>query len=240
MLIAAAVCPHPPLLIPEATGTPGLGVLGVPGDPELTRLRTACDQAIEALLAERPDLIVVVGADPKTPRTSEYPPGAMASLREFGVPFTMGTGSPTLPLSLTIGKWLLSRAEPAPTAWWGIAADAAPAECLELGEKLAALAPKVAMLTMGDGPGRRARRAPGAPDPDADRYDDHLAASLAAPDPAALAALDPVQDDNLFVACRAACQVLAGGAGRDPFDAILRYRGVPFEVTYVVASWRRA
>ena len=236
MLIAAAVCPHPPLLIPEATGTPGLGV---PGDPELARLRTACDQAIAALLAERPDLIVAVGSDPKTARTSEYPPGAMASLREFGVPFTMGTGSPTLPLSLTIGKWLLSRAEPSLAAWWGVAAGAAPAECVELGEKLAALAPRVAMLAMGDGPGRRARRAPGAPDPDADRYDDYLAASLAAPDPAALAALDPVQDDNLFVACRAACQVLAGAAGRDPFDAILRYRGVPFEVTYVVASWRR-
>ena len=25
MLIAAAVCPHPPLLIPEATGAPGSG-----------------------------------------------------------------------------------------------------------------------------------------------------------------------------------------------------------------------
>jgi hypothetical protein len=95
------------------------------------------------------------------------------------------------------------------------------------------------MLAMGDGPGRRSRRAPGAPDPDADRYDDHLAAALAAPDPAALAALDPAQDDRLFVAGRAACQVLAGAAGRDPFDAILRYRGVPFEVTYVVANWRR-
>jgi hypothetical protein len=230
MLIAAAVCPHPPLLIPEATGEPG------PTNAELGRLRTACDQAIAALSAERPDLIAVVGAGP---RTSEYPPDAMASLRDFGVPFTMGTGSPALPLSLTIGKWLLSRVEPLPTAWWGIAADAAPAECLELGEKLAALAPKVAMLAMGDGPGRRARRAPGASDPDADRYDDHLVASLAAPDPAALAALDPVQDDNMYVAGRAACQVLAGAAGRGPFDAILRYRGVPFEVTYVVASWRR-
>ena len=55
MLIAAAVCPHPPLLVPEATGAPGAG------DAELRRLRTACHQAVSALLAERPDLIAVVG-----------------------------------------------------------------------------------------------------------------------------------------------------------------------------------
>ena len=39
---------------------------------------------------------------------------------------------------------------------------------------------------------------------------------------------------------RAAWQVLAGAAGQDAFDAELRYRGVPFEVSYAVASWRRA
>ena len=42
------------------------------------------------------------------------------------------------------------------------------------------------------------------------------------------------------MAGRAAWQVLAGAAGQDAFDAELRYRGVPFEVSYVVASWRRA
>jgi len=39
---------------------------------------------------------------------------------------------------------------------------------------------------------------------------------------------------------RAAWQVLAGAAGQDAFDAELRYRGVPFEVSYAVASGRRA
>ena len=62
-------------------------------------------------------------------------------------------------------------------------------------------------------------------------------------DAAALAALDPGADRRLFVAGRAAWQVLAGAAGdeqsRDAFAAELRYRGAPFEVSYVVASWRR-
>jgi len=250
MLIAAAVCPHPPLLIPEATGMPG------PGGTELDRLRTACHQAAATVAEESLDLLVVVGGDPKTPknpkvpktgRTAEYPPDAAGSLREFGVPFAAGENSPhredppVLPLSLTIGKWLLSRAsrEVPQAAWWGIASDAATAECLELGEKLAALAPRVGMLAMGDGPGCRARGAPGAADPRADRYEAQVAASLAAADPLALAALDPRQDGPLFVAGRAAWQVLAGAAGQDAFDASLSYFAAPFEVTYFVASWRR-
>jgi hypothetical protein len=236
MLIAAAVCPHPPLLIPEATGSPGAA------DAELGRLRTACHQAVAALLAERPDLIAVVGA---ARLTVEYPPQASGRLHDYGVPFTMGNhGEPGLPLSLTIGKWLLANHPAPPAVWWGIASDAPPADCRALGEKLAMLAPRVALLALGDGPARRARAAPHAADPEADRYDDQLAGALAAADPAALAALDPREDRALEIAGRAAWQVLAGAAGneqsRPAFDAELRYRGVPFEVSYVVASWRRA
>ena len=238
MLIAAAVCPHPPLLIPEATGAPGSG------DAELGRLRTACHQAIAALLAGRPDLIVVAGG---AERTAEFPPHTPGRLHDFGIPFTVGPAghdASALPLSLTIGKWLLAEHGAPPAAWWGIASDAPPAECLQLGEKLAALAPRVALLAMGDGPARRARAAPHAADPEADRYDAQVSGPLAAADLAALAALDPGEDRPLEIAGRAAWQVLAGAAGdeqgQDAFDAELRYRGAPFEVSYVVASWRRA
>jgi hypothetical protein len=239
MLIAAAVCPHPPLLIPAATGAPG------PADPELSRLRTACRTAVADLVACGPDLLVVAGG---AERTAEYPPRTPGRLHDFGVPFTVGhedgdedghedRHAAALPLSLTIGKWLVSEQ---PAAWWGVASDAPPAECLQLGEKLAALAPRVALLAMGDGPARRARAAPGAADPEADRYDDQVAAALAAAAPGALAALDPGRDRPLEIAGRAAWQVLAGAAAQDPFAAELRYRGAPYEVSYVVASWRRA
>jgi hypothetical protein len=233
MLTAAAVCPHPPLLVPEATGAPG------PGDPELERLRAACHLAVAALLGESPDLLVVVGGDRQT---GEYPPDTAGGLHAFGVPFTVGTDLPVLPISLTIGRWLLEHsARPAdlPVAWWGIASDAATAECLELGEKLTALAPRVALLAMGDGPGRRARGVPGAADPQADRYDQQVAASLAVADADGLAALDPSDDGRLHIAGRAAWQVLAGAAARGTFAGELRYSAVPFEVTYYVASWRR-
>jgi hypothetical protein len=236
MLIAAAVCPHPPLLIPEATGAPGTG------DAELRRLRAACHRAVSALLGEGPELIAVVGGDPGTGHAAEYPAWTPGRLHDFGIPFTVGeeSGPPSLPLSLTIGKWLLSPRAAPRAAWWGIALDAAPAVCLQLGGKLAAMASRVALLAMGDGPARRAGAAPGAADPEAGLYDDQLAGALSAADPRALAVLDPGQDRPLDIAGRAAWQVLAGAAGRDAFDAELRYRGAPFEVSYAVASWRRA
>jgi hypothetical protein len=254
MLIAAAVCPHPPLLVPDASGRSG------PGDAELGRLRTACHEAVAALWAQRPDLIAVVGG---ASQTTEYPPRAIGSLCEFGVPFAVGEdpqgqggqggqggqrGQPVLPLSLTIGRWLLtpqlestaSGDRRLAIALRGINTAAPTVECLRLGEKLAALAPRVALLVMGDGPGRRARGVPGARDGLADRYDERVAAALAEADPGSLAALDPRQDGELLVAGRAAWQVLAGAAAHDRFAAELRYAAAPFEVTYFVASWRRA
>jgi hypothetical protein len=111
---------------------------------------------------------------------------------------------------------------------------------MNLGEKLAALAPRVALLAMGDGPGRRARGVPGATDPGADRYDDQVTAGLAAADPGALATLDPGHDEELFVAGRAAWQVLAGAAPRGAFAADLLYAAAPFEVSYYVVTWVRA
>ena len=242
MLIAAAVCPHPPLLVPEVTGADGADADGPgadgPGAGELRRLRAACREAAAVLLEAAPDLLVVVGG---ATHTTEYPSTAGGSLRDFAVPFVLGS-DPVLPLSLTIGKWLLAGTAPGglPTAWHTIASGAATADCLNLGEKLAALAPRVALLAMGDGPGRRARGVPAAADPGADRYDDEVTAALAAADPGALAALDPGRDEELFVAGRAAWQVLAGAASRGAFTADLRYAAAPFEVSYYVATWLRA
>jgi hypothetical protein len=218
--------------VPEVTGASD------PAARELDRLRTACRDAVAVLLGAAPDLLVVAGGGGQT---AEYPAAAGGSLRDFAVPFTVGE-DPVLPLSLTIGKWLLAGAASSspPVTWHGIASGTPVADCLSLGEKLAALAPRVALLAMGDGPGCRARGVPGATDPAADRYDGQVTAALAAADPAALAALDPRRDQELFVAGRAAWQVLAGAASAGAFTAELRYAAAPFEVSYYVATWVRA
>ncbi len=98
MLIAAAICPHPPLLVPETAG----GAAG-----ELDDLRTACDAAVGVLAAARPDLVVAVGG---AAEGAEFDGSAAGSLATYGVGWRTGDGTPVLPLSLTIGRWLLERA----------------------------------------------------------------------------------------------------------------------------------
>jgi hypothetical protein len=102
MLIAGAVCPHPPLLIPAALGSAA-------SDPpaELRRAADAAARAVSGLADARPDLIVVVGGGAAE---REYGADASGGLHAFGVDVTVGPGEPVLPLSLTVGRWLLERA----------------------------------------------------------------------------------------------------------------------------------
>jgi hypothetical protein len=256
VLVAAAVCPHPPLLVPEGMGAAGQR------DGGMSELLAACDAAVAGLIAAEPDLIAVVGG---AAASAVYDGSAAGSLREYGVGFAVGTGQPVLPLALTVGSWLLRRAgllgtgdapaaeqharatapaQPAPPVrppgglWLRAVAQATPvAECLRLGAGIARQAPRVAMLAMGDGSARRAVGIEGAADPAADRYDAEVAAALAGADPARLAGLDPALDDELMVAGRAAWQVLAGAADGERLRGRLRCAVAPYEVSYLVASW---
>ena len=203
MLVAAAVCPHPPLLVPGV----GAGASG-----ELDGLRAACDAAVDDLAAAAPDVVVVVGgADVVGPVRD----GAWGSLAAYGVrvPVGSGEGLPTLPLALTLGRWLLDRRSVTlPTVLFGVEPDTATDRCLALGEALADRADRVALLAMGDGSARRSLRGPGYLDPDAEPFDTSVEAALATADVPALAALDPERAARLLAAGRAPWQVLAGPA----------------------------
>src|SRR5579863_4628106 len=102
MLIAGAVCPHPPLLIPAALGSAA-------SDPpaELRKASEATTRAVATLAAARPDLLVVVGGGAAE---REYGADASGGLHAFGVGVTVGASEPVLPLSLTVGRWLLEQA----------------------------------------------------------------------------------------------------------------------------------
>jgi hypothetical protein len=242
VLVAAAVCPHPPLLVPEA-----MGAVGQRGS-DMDDVLAACDAAVAGLAAAEPGLIVVVGG---AAVSAVYDGSAAGSLREYGVRYAVGTGEPVLPLSLTVGSWLLRRAGlvppdgPATTLagpggrlWLRAVARATPsAECLRLGAAIARQAPRVAVLAMGDGPARKAVGVPGAADPDADSYDADVAAALAGAEPARLARLAPSLDHELMVAGRAAWQVLAGAADGERLRGRLLCATARYEVSYLVASW---
>jgi hypothetical protein len=233
VLVAAAVCPHPPLLVPGV----GAGASG-----ELDGLRVACDAAVVDLLATDPTLVVVVGG---APVVGPYGDGAWGSLAGFGVrvPVGSGPGEPTLPLSLTLGRWLLDRADRTDgeadrqALLFGVEPDAGSDRCLTLGEALADRADRVALLVMGDGSARRSVKGPGGLHPDAEPFDTAVAQALAAGDPDALAALDPAQAAGLLVAGRAPWQVLAGAAGGGTWRGAVTWTGSPYGVTYLVATW---
>lgn len=254
MLIAGAVCPHPPLLIPAALGSAG-------SDPpaELRKVTGAAAQAVAGLAAARPDLIAVVGGGPVD---REYAAAAAGGLHDYGVGVTVGTGEPVLPLSLTVGRWLLEQAGvlgpdggaavpgersgrgergggPA-VLFQAVARRASPGDCVKLGMVLAERAPRVALLAMGDACARPARESPGVPDLPAQEYDEEIAEALAAADARWLARLDPACDDELVVAGRPAWQVLAGAASGRRLHGRLLCMTAPYGVTYLVASWEES
>ncbi|MEU2392554.1 hypothetical protein [Streptomyces sp. NPDC007369] len=242
MLVAAAVCPAPPLLVPEVAA----GAAAELGDA-----RTACSDALAVLAASRPDLLVVVGAAEET-ESGPYPQGAGGSFRRFGVGVDVrlgdgvragdgqrGAGARPLPPSLAVGAWLLDHAR------WGAAPLAALAvpealdtdRCLATGRELAARAGRVALLVMGDGSACRTVKAPGYLDERAAPFDAAAARALAEADTAALAALDAGLARELQAAGRAPWQVLAGAAEGAGLGGRLLYEGAPYGVGYFVAAW---
>jgi hypothetical protein len=234
VLVAAAVCPHPPLLVPGvASGA----------TPETDDLRAAAAAALAELVAAEPDLIVVVGA---APQAGPCDPQARGSLAPYGIDLRVGrgTGDAALPLSLTLGLWLLERQAPeVPRLLFGVHPDTEPDRCAALGAALADRATRAAMLVMGDGSARRSLQGPGYLDDRAEGFDSQVAAALAAADPQGLLDLDADLAGQLLVAGRAAWQVLAGAArarqatGVAALSGDVGYAAAPYGVCYLVATW---
>lgn len=234
MLVAAAVCPAPPLLVPEVAA----GAAAELGDA-----RTACSDALAVLAASRPDLLVVVGAADRDHR-GPYPQGARGTFRGYGVEagVQLGAGDEgprLLPPSLAVGAWLLEHARwgAAPVEGLGVAEPLDTAACLEAGRELAARDARVALLVMGDGSACRTLKAPGYLDERAAAFDTAAARALGAADTAALAALDAGLAAELQAAGRAPWQVLAGAAEGAGLDGRLLYEDAPYGVGYFVAAW---
>ncbi|MEU9984963.1 hypothetical protein [Streptomyces sp. NPDC050856] len=211
MLVAAAVCPCPPLLVPDVAAGAA---------PELRAARTACADAVGVLAASRPDRLFVVGPGGDAVDAPErYPAGSVGDFSGFGVDLRVrlgagDAGDRPLPPSLAVGAWLLARARwaDAPAEGLAVAEALAPARCAEAGRELAARAGRVALLVLGDGSACRTLKAPGYLDERAAGFDAAAARALGAADTGALAALDERLARELKAAGRAPWQVLAGAA----------------------------
>jgi hypothetical protein len=259
MAFAAAVVPHPPLLVPE---------LGRGDSPELDALRAACLRAVEATLEEAGALVLVGGG----PAWAQARPGATACFAPYGadvrvaLPATAGGGQgwlepdrlagalasvlpeparlDALPLSLAVAAWLLARrGRPGPPlAALTVPASFAGGEAAALGRALAvAAAPhgRVGLLAMGDLSARRGTAAPATPHPAAEAFDHQAGQAVRDGQPCRLLDLDPALAATLRVAGLAPLHVLAGALEQaGPLRGAVLYEDAPYGVGYLVGTLR--
>lgn len=232
MIVAAALCPAPPLLARELTGA----------DPVLPELRRACLDATAQLLRADPELVTVVGVADSTGLfdadgeldAAAYAP-ALAS--RVGEDNRAPVKAEPLPLPLGLGSRLLDQAGYAGgRQLYAVGERERPADCAALGGRLAGASERDALLVMADGSARRGLKAPGYLDLRSAPFDAEVERAIRAGDMAGLLAIEPELAMDLMATGRAAWQVLAGAlAGRRPTCEV-RYCGDPFGVAYLVAS----
>ncbi len=226
MVSGAVFCPHPPALVPAvAQGAAA----------ELDDLRAAARVAIQRVATPGAE-IIVIGAGPG-PRMHD--PTARGSLAGYGVELEIPLGADEpglleLPLSLTIGAWLLRDALGPGHGAMGLAVGMDGALTVrQLGHRPDA--PQV-LIVMGDGSARRSPTAPGYLDERAAPFDVAVAAALSAGDPGRLRFDSGLGTELLAAgppAWSAAAVLLAGGR----YDAELLYDAAPYGVGYFVAVW---
>jgi hypothetical protein len=229
VILAAVVCPHPPLLLRELCGA----------RDAIPELRAACREALASALASRPDVVVVVGG---AERAGEWDPSLPVDVRGFGTPDAprVPGGLTTLPLSLGVGKRLLEEA-----GWDGevrqhsVSWDADAGAVADLADALGKSDERAVLLVLADGSARRGEKAPGYLDQRAFAYDDEIGRALDEGDADALTRLDPALGAALMVLGRAPLGVLGevvSAQGARPRARVL-YRDDPFGVQYTVAMW---
>jgi hypothetical protein len=226
VIVAAALCPSAPLLVPELGGR----------NPPLPELRSATGRAVAAMLGAGPDVVAVVGP---APATASWPAGTAVDLGPFRGSAT--TRRPTLPFPLGLGATVLRDAGYAgPTLFQGVADDAPPEVCAAAGRAVADAGGRVGLLVVGDGSARRSPRAPGWFDERAAAFDAATESAVRAGDLGALLDLDPVLARALQAAGRPAWQALAGAARGATCTSRLDYADAPYGVAYLVAALRFA
>ncbi|RPE40093.1 hypothetical protein EDD90_3122 [Streptomyces sp. Ag109_O5-1] len=234
MLVAAAICPCPPLLVPDVAAGAA---------PELDSARAACTDALGVLAAARPDLLVVVGPAEQAGRGA-FPQGSRGTFRGYGVDVDVQlgpgeTGERELPSSLSVAAWLLERTgwADAPIEGLGVGEQLAAARCVDAGRAIATRAARVGLLVMGDASACRTLKAPGYLDERAAPFDAEAARALGAADIAAIRDLDADLAAELRASGRAPWQVLAGAAEDAGLAGALLYDDAPYGVGYLVATW---
>ena len=247
--VAAAVLPHPPLLVPELAGAAA---------PELAPLRAACQEALATVVAAA-DLTILIGDGPVWAVPAPGAPGsfhpygagvevALPALVDLDLPGLPPPAQLTdLPLSLAVAAHLLDGLDPPPGRLFAatVPRSLGPRAAARIGGVLASTGP-VGLVVMADLSACRTEQAPGAFHPEAAGFDAQVGDAFRGGTPQDLLTLDPAQSAGLLVAGRVPLQVLAGAfaataaAPGEPRDAArlrgrVLYEDAPYGVGYLVA-----
>jgi hypothetical protein len=255
--VAAAVVPHPPLLVPELAGAAA---------PELDPLRAACQEALATVVAAA-DLTMLIGDGPVWAVPA---PGAPGSFRPYGADVDVelprlvdldlpGLPPPAqltdLPLSLAVAAHLLDGLDPPPGRLFAatVPRSLGPRAAARIGQAMSSAAP-FGLVVMADLSACRTDQAPGAFHPEASGFDTRVSDAFRTGAPHHLLTLDPTESADLLVAGRVPLQVLAGAFSPTPAEpgepgdegtvqgrvegglrGRVLYEGAPYGVGYLVA-----
>jgi hypothetical protein len=226
VIVAAALLPHPPLLLRELDGL----------HDSVPELREVAREAVRSVIPGVERVVVVGAADRKGP---DWSMGWPAEVHGFG-PSAPAAGA-AVPLSLGVGLRLLVEAGwSGPVGQLALGWDEADDDIDEIAGELAGGPDPTALVVLGDGSARRGEKAPGYLDERAFPFDDAVATALAEGDSTALRDLDVDLASDLMVFGRTAFRVLGAVGLRQggPQQPRLLFREDPFGVTYFVATWR--
>ncbi len=228
MLVAAALCPAPPVLVSDISRAAA---------HELDDVRAACAAAIAELLRHEECRLTVVAAGTTRTWSAQAPAGLASVGLPLDVPPLTGpaAGGPRLPLALTVGRWLLAQAGHAgdDDTWCAVDADSAAA----LGRRIAASADRRTLLVLGEGSSAIGPHAPLPQDDRAPEFDSSVTDLVRSGDLTALASRDSELATSLGVTGWAPWLALASAAGgRAGVGRLLTY-GAPYGVGYLVGTW---
>ena len=246
--VAAAVLPHPPLLVPELAGEAA---------PELDPLRAACREALGTVVAAT-DLTVVVGDGPVWGIPEPSAPGSFApygadvevtlpALTGIDLPEALPAPArlPDLPLSLAVAAQLLAGLDRPPASLFAatVPTSLGPKAAAAVGRALTDASRigrtrggRVGLVAMADLSACRTDRAPGSFRAAAAEFDASVAEALGTGKPGRLLDLDPAVAADLMVAGRVPLQVLAGAFEAAPaVHGQVLYEDAPYGVGYLVA-----
>lgn len=235
MITGAVFVPSTPLLVGAVVAGAAAG--------ELDGIREAAVRSLVAALETAPDRVVVVGAGTVT----ETHRDGWGSLRGFGVAYDVAldpASAPAatgrwLPLSLTVGAWLLQH-----VGWAGertaveVDASAADDELDEIGHGIDGDG-RALLLVVADGSAARTEKAPASLHPGAEAFDARVEELLAGGDPELLRSLDRAEALAVTAAGRPAWRVAATALSGTTYAAEVAAADAPYGVGYVVARWQR-